>query len=378
MRAKNEPRIMVVDDEPIVREAFTDMLGTVHRSVIAVGDATQAAAKLESGDIDVVVLDVNMPGASGLDLLNLAQRWHWDATFILVTGMPQLDGVVSAMRMRAADFLIKPVPRSVLLDSIDRAFSELASAREARVYQLSLEATLEGRTAELQAAIGSLEQNYSETLISLTSALDAREHATCAHSFRVRAYTTYLAQLIGYPQKDLKDLEHAALLHDIGKIGIPDSILQKSGKLTRKEFEIMKHHSELGESMLNKVSFLRPAAKIVRHHHERFDGTGYPDKLSGHDIPLGARIFVFADTLDAMSTARCYRTSPGLRNVRAEVLEGMGKHFDPDIVRAFVEVRDDTWAAISEGVENDLSSTLKPHKMPMTGEAVRSRLQFVN
>jgi putative nucleotidyltransferase with HDIG domain len=251
-------------------------------------------------------------------------------------------------------------------------------ARNSRVYQVSLETALEGRTAELQAAIGSLEQSYSETLISLTSALDAREHATCAHSFRVRAFTSYLAQLVGYPQRDLKDLENAALLHDIGKIGIPDNILQKPGKLSRREFEIMKHHAELGESMLNKVTFLRPAAKIVRHHHERFDGTGYPDGLAGDGIPYGARIFAFADTLDAMNTKRCYRRSPGLRAVRVEVLKEMGTQFDPEIVRAFVEVKDDTWSMIARSVENDLNITHPPRRNPPSCEAGQSRLQMVN
>jgi putative nucleotidyltransferase with HDIG domain len=372
------PRIMIVDDEPLIRDMFSDMLQTHYANVFAVPNAAQAVAKLEAGLVDLVVLDVNMPGSSGLDLLHLAERRSWDAMFILVSGKPELNGIVSAMRLRASDFLVKPVKHAVLIEAVARTFTKLVAAREARVYQEALETALEGRTSELEAAISSLEQNYSDTLVSLTTALDAREHTTCSHSFRVRAYTSYLAQLIGYPKKDLKDLEHAALLHDIGKIGIPDSILKKPGRLTPKEFEIMKHHAELGESMLDKVTFLRPAARIVRNHHERYDGAGYPDGLAGSDIPLGARIFVFADTLDAMSSVRCYRASPGLHSVRTEVLQGMGSQFDPEIARAFVEVSDETWASIAQSVESDLSTTLKLHRFPHAPEPSNPYLQILN
>src|SRR3954470_24086977 len=214
MNADLQPRILVVDDQLQVRETLAAMLQSRYRNVCAVESAERAAAKLEAGEADVVILDVNMPGASGLDLLDMAQRWHWDAAFILASGKPEVDGIVSAMRLRAADFLIKPVRKSAVVQAVDTAFADLISARASRKHHATLQATLENRTVELQLAVGSLEQSYSDTLISLTTALDAREHATCSHSFRVRAYTSYLAQMLGYPEKDLKDLENAALLHD--------------------------------------------------------------------------------------------------------------------------------------------------------------------
>src|SRR5258708_14001755 len=177
-------------------------------------------------------------------------------------------------------------------------------------YRHTLEQSLQRRTLDLEHALNYLETNYAATLNSLVTALDAREQETCAHSFRVRAYTAHLARLAGYPPSLLPQLENAALLHDIGKIAISDTILLKQGKLTEEEFLIMKQHTWLGQEMLQKITFLQPASKIIRHHHERFDGTGYPDQLAGDHIPLGSRIFPFADTLDPMTSDRCYRVSP--------------------------------------------------------------------
>jgi len=271
-----------------------------------------------------------------------------------------VNGIISAMRLQAADFLMKPIRAQVLRDAVDKAYQSLGATREAKKYQSTIEAELLKRSAELQSALQSMESNYSETLMSLTAALDSREQTTCAHSYRVRAYTSYLAKLVGYPVSQCRNLENAALLHDIGKIGIPDSILLKPGKLSREEMQIMKQHPVLGEQMLSKISFLRPTAKIVRHHHERFDGTGYPDGLCGNEIPLGARIFAFADTLDAMTSIRCYRKAPGLEAVRAEVLSTIGTQFDPEIVEPFLKVPDQTWARIRIGAEGAYDSGLQP------------------
>ncbi|MCU1287393.1 MAG: response regulator receiver (CheY-like) modulated metal dependent phosphohydrolase [Acidobacteriales bacterium] len=352
MFANLKPRVLVVDDEPQMRSALQAALEPRADFLRTVASAHEALNAIESGEYDIVISDMYMPGASGLDLLNLAQQSHWDVAVILITGRPEVEEVVSAMRMHVSDFLFKPLKIETLTDSLDRTFHRLLSKREARDYRTSLETSLQRRTLD-ETALSYLETNYSATLNSLVAALDAREHETCAHSFRVRAYTAHLARLAGYPPSLLPQLENAALLHDIGKIAISDTILLKRGKLTDEEFLIMKQHTWLGQEILQKISFLQPAAKIIRHHHERFDGNGYPDGLAGEDIPLGARIFGFADTLDAMTSDRCYRAAPGVVAAREEIIRCTGKQFDPKLTEVFLKVSNETWNQIRQQVEDE-------------------------
>ncbi len=353
MFANLKPRVLVVDDEPQMRSAVTAALEGRVEYIKAVASAHEALLAIESGEYDVVFSDMYMPQASGLDLLNLAHHSHWDIALILITGKPEPKEIVAAMRLQVADFLFKPIDLQTLYEAIDRAYHRLLTRRESRDYRHTLENSLQRRTLDLENALAYLETNYAATLNSLVTALDAREQETCAHSFRVRAYTAHLARLVGYPPSLLPQLENAALLHDIGKIAISDTILLKNAKLTQEEFEVMKDHTRIGEQMVQKISFLRPASLIIRHHHEKFDGSGYPDGLAGSAIPLGARIFTFADTLDAMTSDRCYRRAPGLDAARAEVLRCSGKQFDPEISRAFCDVNDATWKHIRQKVETE-------------------------
>jgi putative nucleotidyltransferase with HDIG domain len=353
MFANLKPRVLIVDDEPQMRSALREALHPRTSFVTVTASAHEALNAIESGEFDIVISDMYMPGASGLDLLNLAHQSHWDIAVILITGHPKVEEVVAAMRLHVSDFLFKPLSIDLLYDALDRSYHRLLSKREAREYRNTLEMSLDRRTLDLETALSYLETNYSATLNSLVAALDAREHETCAHSFRVRAYTAHLARLVGYPPSMLPQLENAALLHDIGKIAISDTILLKHGKLTEEEFLIMKQHTWLGQEMLQKISFLQPASKIIRHHHERFDGTGYPDQLAGDEIPLGSRIFAFADTLDAMTSDRCYRVAPGVQAAREEIIRCTGKQFDPNLTPFFAKVSNDTWMQIREQVEEE-------------------------
>ena len=180
------------------------------------------------------------------------------------------------------------------------------------------------------------------------AALDSREHETFSHSLRVRAYTRYLARRAGFPPALLPSLEQGALLHDIGKISVADAILLKPAKLTAQEWTEMRKHPVAGDDILKRVPFLRPASAIVRHHHERFDGTGYPDGLKGVEIPLGARLFSVADTLDAMTSDRSYRKGPGFEAALKEVQRWSGKQFDPHIVDLFLKIPIAAWMQVRE------------------------------
>ncbi|MGD1105147.1 MAG: HD domain-containing phosphohydrolase [Terriglobia bacterium] len=350
------PKVLVVDDDPAVRMFFREALKPITAHVAEAGDAAFALESIESGDFDIIVCDVWMPGASGLDLLSMAQQTRWDVGFILVTGEIQAETVITALRMQASDFLLKPLMAEEVTCSVTRAFERLVAARQARAYQGSLESSIQRRTHELEVALSELESNYQMTLEALVAALDAREHKTFSHSFRVRAYTRYLARRAGYPPALLPSLEQGALLHDIGKIAVADAILLKPAKLTAEEWVDMRKHPTAGDEILKRVPFLRPASAIVRHHHERFDGTGYPDALKGAEIPLGARLFTVADTLDAMTSDRTYRKGPGFEAARAEIHRHSGRQFDPHIVELFLKISPATWVQVRGEAGN--SSTL--------------------
>ncbi len=337
------PKVLVVDDEPAVRMFLREALKPFATEVKEAADAAQALEAVESGDFDVIVCDIWMQGATGLDLLAIAQQTRWDVGFILVTGEIQADTVIAALRLRAADFLLKPFTVEEVTRSVSRAFEHLMLLRESRAYQGSLEATIQRRTQELEVTLSELQSNYQMTLEALVSALDAREHETFAHSLRVRAYTRRLAQQAGYPPALMPALEQAALLHDIGKVAVSDAILLKPAKLTPEEWVEIRKHSTAGEDILKRVPFLRPASAIVRHHHERYDGTGYPDGLAGAQIPMGARLFTIADTLDAMTSDRLYRETPGFEAAREEIQRCSGKQFDAQIVDLYLGVPVETW-----------------------------------
>jgi putative nucleotidyltransferase with HDIG domain len=337
------PKILVVDDDAAVRRFFHEVLTPIASHVAEADDAQCALEAIESGDFDIVVCDIWMPGATGLDLLAMAQQTRWDMGFILVTGEIQVDTVVAALRLQASDFLLKPLMPEEVIRSVTQAFERLGTRRQVRAYQGSLETSIQRRTGELKVALNELESNYQMTLEALVASLDAREHETFSHSLRVRSYTRHLARCAGYPPALLPSLEQGALLHDIGKIAVSDAILLKPAKLTSEEWVEMRKHPTAGDEILKHVPFLRPASAVVRHHHERFDGTGYPDALKGAQIPLGARLFSMADTLDAMTSDRFYRKAPGFEAAQNEIRRQSGTQFDPHIVDLFLKIPASTW-----------------------------------
>jgi putative nucleotidyltransferase with HDIG domain len=346
------PKVLVVDDDAAVRIFFREALRNSAIRVAEAGDAASALESIESGDFDIIVCDVWMPGASGLDLLSMAKQTRWDVGFILVTGEIQIETVIQALRMQASDFLLKPLTSQEITRSVAGSFDRLVAARQARAYKGSLETSIQRRTHELDLALSELESNYQMTLEALVAALDSREHETFSHSLRVRAYTRHLARRAGFPPALLPSLEQGALLHDIGKISVADAILLKPSKLTTEEWSEMRKHPVAGDEILKRVPFLRPASAVVRHHHERFDGTGYPDGLKGAEIPLGARLFAVADTLDAMTSDRSYRKGPGFDAAQKEVLRWSGIQFDPHIVDLFVKIPVATWIHVREEAGN--------------------------
>lgn len=360
MLSRPVPKILVVDDEPIVREFLAQAVAAVSRGVGVAESANRALAQMDGNDYDLIISDLSMADGDGIDLLVMARQMYWDIGFIMISGCASPEGIISALRLQASDFLVKPFSVTQLRESVVRSYRQLLATREARTYHGMLETSLKRRTRDLESALLQVETNYSTTLEALVAALDAREHETFNHSFRVRAYASHLARLVGYPPASMRQLEHGALLHDIGKIAVSDAILLKAGQLTPDEWEEMRKHPEAGERIIRHVAFLSQAAVVVRHHHERYDGGGYPDGLSGEEIPLGARIFTLADTLDAMTSDRPYRNAPGYEIALKEVRRCIGSQFDPDIANVFLSVPIERWRQLRDEAEASPSLVRMP------------------
>jgi putative nucleotidyltransferase with HDIG domain len=337
------PRVLVVDDDEGVRSGIAGFLEDHASEVIECQGVSDAISVLERCHVDVILCDIYMPDGTGLDLIRRAREMGRDTAFVVMTGRPALSDVITALQLHAADFLTKPFGRAQLLAVLTTAYEALVQQRMLANRFTELSSEIEAKSEKLREALFTLEVTQRSSLEALVAALDAREHELCAHSFRVRAYTGHLALCANYPRDLVSELDTSALLHDVGKIATADSILLKPGPLTDKEFEVCKKHSIVGAHILSSIPSLWRVANIVKHHHERWDGTGYPDGLRGEEIPLGARIFTIADTLDALTSDRCYRKGTSVENAQTEILRCRGTQFDPALVETFLRVPVEQW-----------------------------------
>jgi putative nucleotidyltransferase with HDIG domain len=264
---------------------------------------------------------------------------------------------VAAMRAGADDLLIEPLDRETAFRSIELAAERGVNRALSFIYRQNLEHLVVQRTGRLRAATADLERSYDVTLEAMGDALDLRDEETEGHSKRVTAYTIALARAMRLGAGELKTIARGAFLHDIGKIAIPDAILLKPGRLTPEEMDVMRTHPERGYHMIRKIPFLEEAAEIVYTHQEMFDGCGYPRGLCGQEIPLGARIFALADSLDAMTSDRPYRKGRSFAQATAEIERCRGTQFDPEIVDLFLSLPMETWTAIRAGVGRHLHAS---------------------
>ncbi len=345
------PRVLVVDDEDAVRSVVAGLLDGYASDVQQCGSVSRAVCCLAESDFDVVISDMRMPKAHGLELIKNIREQRRDVAFVVMTGSPELPDVITALRLHAAGFLQKPFSQAELLDTVDKAYATVRNQRQTAKRMSLLSSKVEKLSRALREAVSNLKLTERSSLEALVAALDAREHETCMHSIRVRAYTSYLAKQVRYPVDLMVELNNAALLHDVGKVSVPDSILLKPGALTPEEFEQCKVHSIAGARILGSIPSLCGAAEIIRHHHERWDGSGYPDQLKGENIPLGARLFTVADALDALISDRCYRPATSFVNARTEIVRCAGTQFDPVVVAAFLRIPEEQWLKLRKNAE---------------------------
>ncbi len=336
------PRILIVDDEREITEILADLLSEDYECLKA-GSAEQALDCLRGGEFQLVISDITMPGMSGLEMIPHVKQLTPDTVVVMISGMQTVESAIGALRLGAFDYLMKPFDLRQVEAVVKRALEYHGLVVAKRRYENHLEELVEQRTIELDRALNSLEGAYRSTLKALTAALETRDSETHGHSERVVSYSLRLGREYGLNSEQMKSLEFGALLHDIGKIGVPDSILRKPAKLTEEEWERMREHPLHGQQILRGIEFLQGAARVVAQHHEKWDGTGYPIGLSGEDIDVCARIFAVADAFDAITSDRVYRRGKSYEAAAQELDDWAGRQFDPKVVEAFHRVPREDW-----------------------------------
>ncbi|MDD5435480.1 MAG: response regulator [Nitrospira sp.] len=361
----NNNEILIVDDEPLIREILVRKLTDSGYRAVPAEDAFVALERMAEHPFPLVLSDIMMPRMDGLELLRSLKLLYPDTAVVMITAVSNVNIAIEALKEGASDYLLKPFNLEEIVISLKNAQEKRRLILENRLYQEQLEEIVKDQTAEIRGLL-SLEQHktsklnkalveiqvtYNATLETLSTALDYRDNETEGHSQRVVKYSIEIANVLKLKADQKEVLARGAILHDIGKIGIPDSILLKPSKLTEKEWMTMRKHTDYGYRMLKDIPFLKEATTIVLHHQEKYDGTGYPQGLKGKDITVGARIFAIADTYDAMTTDRPYRKALSDSYARNEIKRCAGSQFDPEVVDAFLTIPEEKWLRIKEGVD---------------------------
>src|SRR5712691_6476166 len=340
--SKTKPRLLIVDDEPEVRGVLRDLLSGIYECGEA-ASAEEALGQLRACEFQLVISDITMSGMSGLEMIPHVKVASPDTVIVMISGMQTIESAINALRLGAFDYLMKPFDLRQAEAAVARALEHHELVAANRRYENHLEELVEQRTAELDQALDSLEGAYRTTLQALTAALETRDAETHGHSERVVTFSLRLGREYGLTGAQMKALEFGSLLHDIGKIGVPDAILRKPAKLTDEEWVRMREHPMHGQHILRGIKFLEGAAKVVAQHHEKWDGSGYPLGLKAEDIDICARIFSVADAFDAITSDRVYREGRPYEAAAKELDEWAGRQFDPKVVEAFHRIPQEDW-----------------------------------
>jgi putative two-component system response regulator len=324
-------RCLVVDDDPQVRQVLTRAVATQGLSPLEASSGTDALALLkQTGEVPVCISDIYMPEMDGVTFLREALQRYPDMAVIMLTGMAEVNTAVECLKLGALDYISKPVMIEEVRVRLHQALEKRRLVLENRFYHQSLE-----------LRVRDLDRKNRTSLINgvqmLVQALEAKDAYTSGHSSRVSRYAVTTASQLGFADDGLEHIRLGGALHDIGKIGTREAILNKPGPLTPDEFQHVKEHSALGERILSPFLMQSPVVlRIVRSHHERIDGSGFPDALRGNQIPLEARIVAVVDAFDAMTTNRAYRPQLTVSQAIEELRRCAGVHFDAEVVESFL------------------------------------------
>jgi putative nucleotidyltransferase with HDIG domain len=366
---RSQARVLVVDDQKQSRMEIDGMLQKTEYSTV-LSSREEAIAHIErDAPYDLVLSDLSAAGSDSNGLIGRMRQGHPETPLVLVTY--DLKAALAAVRQGAYDYLLKPIGKDQLLATVRRAVDYRRLMQQNEMYRQDLEQMVSARTGMLNQAIADLERSYDITLEALGDALDLKDAETEGHSKRVTAFTIALARGAGVPPQHIPVVARGAFLHDIGKMAIPDAILLKPSKLQIDEQKVMREHCARGYQMLRKIPFLQEAAEIVYSHQEHYDGSGYPRGLKGEQIPLGARIFAVADTLDAITSDRPYRKATTFAAARHEIKRCSGTQFDPKVVEVYLSLPDQLWEDLRAEITQQ-SKKLTPLQLEAKGAKLRN------
>lgn len=337
--------VLIVDDEKYIRDILSQFLNKDGYTFDTASNGLEALEKLSRNEFKLVISDIMMEVKDGMELLADIQKRYPDVAVIMITGFAEIKGVVEAMRMGAYDFIEKPLNYYKLLISVEQALEKRDMIIELRKYRQDLEKQVREKTQALR-------ENYLATLDVLISTLGFHDPETGGHCHRVADYSRLLAQRMGVDEEEIVHLERGALLHDIGKVGIHDAVINKPGGLSDEEWKEMRQHPLIGYELLSKHSFLEEAAYVALYHHEYYDGSGYLKGLAGDEIPIKARIFTMIDAFDVITSNRPYSKAKSIKDAREELEKCAGSHFDPKVVKVFNnEITDEELIEIRKRVD---------------------------
>jgi putative two-component system response regulator len=338
-------KILVADDDSLVREAVVKILEMFGYDVTAVGNGKEALRELDQL-FDLIILDINMPEMDGFETITAINNLQNEIPVVFLTGAGSMEYAIRAINLGAYDFIAKPIDDLDLFEvTIRRAIEKRMYVLRERAYKTNLEKEVRAKTRELAQKNVLLEQ-YSHhletstvnTILTLQTALEEKDLYTAGHTLRVTQYAVMIGQAMQLSTVDLAVLKQASHLHDIGKLVIDVSWLQKPGSLSNTEWEAVKKHPVIGENILKPLIFLEREGKIIRHHHEWMDGTGYPDGLTGRELDPLTRILTVADSYDAMTSMRAYKENLSQAEAVKELRSCAGSQFDPEVVRTFIAI----------------------------------------
>ena len=329
--AESQGSILIVDDEVAVRRLLSRRVAREGYRCEEASTGDEALIKIRSNLVHLVILDIKMPGRSGMELLPEIKAAHPDIAVIMATAIADTSTAIQCMKQGAYDYITKPFNLDEVVLSIERALEKRKLELENRDYQQHLEQKVGEQAQKIRAS-------FLNAITALVYALEAKDKYTSGHSQRVAEISVAIAAELGLSPQDIEKIRLAGLIHDIGKIGVRESVLNKPARVTASEYQHILSHCDIGEHILTPIVEEEQILMAVRHHHERYDGTGYPDRLSGGQIPLGARILAVADTYDAIISGRPYREARSIQTACDEIQRHKGTQFDPEVVDAFLRI----------------------------------------
>lgn len=339
-----DAKILIVDDDPFILDYLSKLLNEFGYDSAASNNSVNALELFKSHRFGIVLTDIKMPGISGIELLNMIHDVDPDTPVVLMTAYAELEIAIEALQKGAFDFVSKPFRSEYLINCIKKALRHHKALQIEKHYKSMLENTVKAKTEELAATLIEMKNLNKEIIQRLATVAEFRDTDSATHFSRISLYANKIAEAMDFDSSYVETITLASKLHDIGKIAIPDNILLKTNSLTPKEWEIMKSHTTIGGNILSGSDHqaLKIASSIALHHHEKWDGSGYPFGLRGADIPFEGRLIIVCDQYDAIRSRRPYKKSFSHEETFKILTEGDGRteptHFDPDVLESFIKV----------------------------------------